>query len=37
MKTMNRTRMEAMIDRSGVAVANPWGDNFGVRGFSGGH
>ena len=32
-----RDRLGDLIDRSGIAVANPWGDNFGVRGFSGGH
>ena len=28
-----RDRLGALIDRSGVADANPWGNNFGVRGF----
>jgi len=34
---MYRDRLGDLIDRSGVADANPWGDNFGVRGFSGTH
>ncbi len=29
-----RNRMGELIDRSGVSDANPWGDNFSVRGFS---
>ena len=28
-----RDRLGDLIDRSGVPPANPWGDNFGVRGF----
>ncbi len=30
-----RERMAELIDRSGVPDADPWGEDFGVRGFRG--
>ena len=31
-----RSRLADLIERSGVADANPWGDRFTVRGFAAG-